>query len=189
MKRIIALVMLAALMAGTAGTIFAQTSGDRDNNRTERRRQELREVKAPEKTTVSGTLSIRQGRIALQSGDASWYVAGIDRLIGFVDGLKEGASVSLEGYVFQLPGNRDQVIRVSTLTISGRNYELIPDTAEDRPERDRRQQRGFPGMGRGCGNFGRNFGGNNGKSGFGNGNFGGRDHRPMTRQRMEWRRN
>jgi hypothetical protein len=145
MKRIIAFVVFAVFTAGTG--VFAQASEGRGlegRDRTERRRQELREQGTPEKTTVSGTLGIRQGRIILESGDTFYYVAGINHLAGFIDGLKEGASVSVEGYVFRSPENSDQVIRASALTIGGRNYSLVPDTVKDRPEWGRRH-RGFSG--------------------------------------------
>jgi hypothetical protein len=146
MKRIIALVIFVVFTAGTS--VFAQAPEGRGlegRDRTERRGQELREPKASEKTTVSGTLGIRQGRIILESGDTFYYVAGINHLTGFIDGLKEGASVSVEGYVFRSPGNNsDQVIRASALTIGGRNYSLVPDTAKDRPEWGHRH-RGFSG--------------------------------------------
>jgi hypothetical protein len=46
------------------------------------------------------------GMIAVQSGGKTYYVGGLNRLIGFIDGLKEGASVKLEGYAFALPGAR-----------------------------------------------------------------------------------
>jgi hypothetical protein len=134
MKRIIAFAIFSALTAGTG--VFAQ---------------------APEKTTVSGTLGVYQGRVALESGDTFYYVAGINHLIGFIDGLKEGASVSLEGYVFRSPENGDRVIRASALTVNGKNYSLIPDDVQDRPERDRRHH-GFPGAGRGNNGRGGNYG-------------------------------
>jgi hypothetical protein len=182
MKRIIALVVFAAFTAGTG--VFAQALEGRDW--TERRRQELREVKTPEKTTVSGTLGIRQGRIALESGDTFYYVAGINHFIGFIDGLKEGASVSVEGYVFRAPGNGDQVIRASALTIGGKSYSLIPDAADGRPEWGRR--RGFSGAG--CGGNGWDYGMPG--PGFGPGRVRGMHKTPGRGgpgRGMDWRRN
>jgi hypothetical protein len=48
---------------------------------------------------------------------------GLGQLIGFVDGLKEGAQVTLEGYVFT--PQRDTKIRffrVGKLTFNGKEY-------------------------------------------------------------------
>jgi hypothetical protein len=78
---------------------------------------------------------LEQGRIALKAGSDVYFVAGIGRLIGFVDGLKEGAAVSLEGTAWALPeGSPGQprgappanspykFLRVNKLTIGGREY-------------------------------------------------------------------
>jgi hypothetical protein len=52
---------------------------------------------------------------------------GIDRLVGFIDGLKEGAAVSLEGWAFPLPrSENEQIFRAEKLTLNGKEYELGP---------------------------------------------------------------
>jgi hypothetical protein len=53
--------------------------------------------------TIQGTLSFVNGQIAVKSGETTYYVRGLDRLFGFVDGLKEGAAVTLEGYAAGIP--------------------------------------------------------------------------------------
>ena len=80
---------------------------------------------APETVSVSGKLALANGRIALQSGENLYYVAGIRRLIGFIDGLKEGAQVSLEGYARNEPGNV-WVLWATKLTLGGKSYDLAP---------------------------------------------------------------
>ena len=69
---------------------------------------------------VEGTLQLQNGQIAINSGTAVYFVPSISRLIGFIDGLREGARVSVEGYVY---GN---TIHTTKLTIAGRSYDF-PD--------------------------------------------------------------
>ncbi|MDR0374610.1 MAG: hypothetical protein LBH85_02685 [Treponema sp.] len=82
-----------------------------------------------EKSAASGSLAFIKGRIALQSDDAAYYLRGVDRLIGFVDGLTEGAEVGLEGYAFAIP-QKDQnaaaeyVFHVVKLTFNEKEYNL-----------------------------------------------------------------
>ena len=82
---------------------------------------------APETVTVSGTMIVANGRPALKSGDVTYLVGGITRLVGFVDGLKEGAQVTINGLAMTNP--RDETTKfiiTSALTIDGRTYELSP---------------------------------------------------------------
>jgi hypothetical protein len=108
MKRIWLCVLLIASMAAL---VFAQG--------------EKRRVAAPEKTTISGTLGIAKGSIALKSGSDTYYVKGLGRFVGFIDGLKEGAQVTVEGYAFAIPRtNEGKVFRVTKLTLNGKDYDL-----------------------------------------------------------------
>jgi len=80
---------------------------------------------SPENATVSGKLTIAQGMIAVVSGETTWLVRGLNRHVGFIDGLKEGATVTLEGYA--MPGPRDSNIKslhVQKMTLNGKDYEL-----------------------------------------------------------------
>jgi len=103
------------MLALLAVALFAQKSNDRNDQRSK-----------PEPVTVAGKLALVNGYIAVQSQDAVYYVMGIQRLIGFVDGLKEGAQVSLEGYVRNVGKENAKVITASKLTIAGRSYDLAP---------------------------------------------------------------
>ncbi|MDR2631730.1 MAG: hypothetical protein LBC60_12480 [Spirochaetaceae bacterium] len=116
MKRSILFIILGLLAAG----LFAQTGGNRTRGiRTPR--------EAPTAVTVSGNLAVIDARIGLKSGDNTYYVVGIDRLIGFVDGLKEGAPVTLEGYEFPLPAAPEyRYLRVFKLSFNGKDYEVSP---------------------------------------------------------------
>ncbi|MDR2510616.1 MAG: hypothetical protein LBC77_08240 [Spirochaetaceae bacterium] len=79
----------------------------------------------PENVTVTGVLALTQGHIALKEGDTTYFVGGLGRLVGFVDGLKEGARVTLEGAAISSPNDAKlKMLRVSKLSINGKEYEL-----------------------------------------------------------------
>ncbi|MDR1373805.1 MAG: hypothetical protein LBJ24_02415 [Treponema sp.] len=119
-------VFFAILIVVAAGA-FAQS---RDRQDREGRRQ------PPPAVTVTGTLSLIDGRIALENDEAAYYAAGLGNLAGFVDGLKEGAAVTLEGFARPLL-RRDgaekerQLLRVTALTINGRRYDLSAPAVAD----------------------------------------------------------
>ena len=82
---------------------------------------------APEPITVSGSMIVARGGPALKSGDVTYYVGGISRLIGFIDGLREGAQVSVEGVAVAVPRNEDvKLLRASKLIVGGKTYDLAP---------------------------------------------------------------
>lgn len=82
-------------------------------------------VQNAEVIKVEGKLSLVNGMIALKEKDKTYYVGGLNRLIGFLDGLKENASVKLEGYAVAVPGAPEyQHLRVTKLTFAGKEYDL-----------------------------------------------------------------
>ncbi|MDR3342231.1 MAG: hypothetical protein LBT14_05485 [Treponema sp.] len=107
MKRIVLGIGLACIMAG----MLAAQSGP---------------FGAPaEAVTVSGNLALVNGRIAVKSGNTIYYVAGIQQLIGFIDGLKEGATVTLEGSASSIPVAPEyRFLWVSALKFNGKEYDL-----------------------------------------------------------------
>ncbi|MFZ2636182.1 MAG: hypothetical protein WAZ99_08275 [Rectinemataceae bacterium] len=126
-----------------------------------------------EKSTVEGTLELTSGGIAVKQGDNTYYVMGLNRLVGFVDGLKEGAKVKLEGYAFAVGTSKTEfTFHTLTLGIGDRTIDL--------------SQVGSFGMGMGGMAGGRGFGGGqgnispmgngrgqmNGRSGNSNGTYG-----------------
>ena len=97
-----------------------------------------------EKITVTGNLTVANGMIALKSSDATYLTRGLDRFVGFIEGIKDGAAVSIEGYSISSPDKSDvKFLRVEKLTIGGNDYDL------SRPPRQRQEMRGG----------GRNYGG------------------------------
>ena len=105
MKRIVFLTVIAFL---AIGTISAQGWGYRWT--------------PPQTVTVEGTLQLQNGQIVLSSGTNVYFVPTLARYIGFIDGLREGARVSVEGYA---SGN---FLEINKLTISGKAYDFSANT-------------------------------------------------------------
>jgi len=103
MKKIVLLCLFTAIIGGS---IFAQS-----NTPT---------------TTINGTLGLSAGRIAVVSGNITYYVRGLERFVGFIDGLKEGAQVSIDGYATAptIEGQKDRLFRAVKLTLNGKTYEV-----------------------------------------------------------------
>jgi hypothetical protein len=112
MKRTV-LFFLLALVA--AGFIFAQTGNGQGRSFTP----------PAEKITVNGALTIAQGMIAVKDGDITYLVPSLGRFVGFIDGLQEGARVTLEGSAMGRPSDaKIKSLFVSKLTIGTREYDL-----------------------------------------------------------------
>ena len=78
-----------------------------------------------ETVTVSGSMIVAYGFPAVTSGDITYLVGGINRLVGFVEGLKEGAQVTIEGQAISIrrDGNL-KLLRPSKLTLGAKTYDL-----------------------------------------------------------------
>ena len=101
--------------------VFAQRGGSADpelrRNRNSRPQTET--------VTISGSMIVAHGFPAIKSGDITYIIGGINRLVGFVDGIKEGAQVTIDGMAvsIQRDGNL-KFLRPSKLTLSGKTYDL-----------------------------------------------------------------
>jgi hypothetical protein len=71
-----------------------------------------------ETVTKEGTLQLQNGHIVLSTGDTAYFIPGLMRYVSFIDELREGASISAEGFVF---GN---FLRLTRFTVGGREYDL-----------------------------------------------------------------
>ncbi len=162
MKRIL-IIVTAGLLA--AGSLSAQAWGGRGNGFAATNPQTP--LQAAETVKVEGKLALINGMIAVKSGTTTYYVGGLQGLVGFVDGLKEGAQVKLEGYAFAIPAAPEyQHLRTTKLTFAGKDYDLSDSFG-------RGMMGGGPGNGRGgFDNDGR--GGAMGGRGMQNGQGGGR---------------
>jgi hypothetical protein len=143
MKRIV-LLTVAAL---TAGLVFAQNDGGmRGPNGGPRQRGGNYRENAGEELVLNGKLEWVNGRIAVKTSDKTYFVSGIRQLLGFVDGLKEGAQITLSGRVRDIPYITEySFIRAEKVTFNGKDYTL--DTGSYRFDDGMGHHRGWGGYG------------------------------------------
>jgi len=97
----------------------------------------------PESVNVSGNLTIAQGMIAVISNDVTYLAMSLNRYTGFIDGLKEGAAVTLEGYALPSPQNdKVKLLRVQKMTLNGKDYDLAWPRRDMPMKRQHRMQWG-----------------------------------------------
>lgn len=83
------------------------------------------QIAVPQKATLEGSLVLVDGRVAIKKDASTYYVMIPGRLYGFVDGLKEGAAVKLEGYSHEVPGVADTfVFRAYKIELNGKTIDL-----------------------------------------------------------------
>ncbi|MFQ3621278.1 MAG: hypothetical protein SNJ78_10105 [Spirochaetales bacterium] len=74
---------------------------------------------------VDGTLSLINGMIGVKSGSKTYYTPMLARLAGFIEGIKEGGFVRLEGYAFPIPAAPEyNMLRVTKLSVGGKEYDF-----------------------------------------------------------------
>jgi hypothetical protein len=125
------LMFLTAIACLAAGTVFAQSWGA-----------------VSQRITVNGTLQLQNGQIALVSGNTIYFVPTLGRYIGFIDGIKEGANVSIEGYA---SGN---YLEPSKATINGKSYDFSPNYQQAQWGGGGYGYCGYGPGGYGCGGYG-----------------------------------
>jgi len=97
---------------------------------------------SPESVNVSGNLTIAQGMIAVIDKDTTYLARGLNRYTGFIDGLKEGAAVTLEGYALSSPKNdKVKLLHVEKMTLNGKDYDLAMPRRDMPMQRQQRMQR------------------------------------------------
>jgi len=152
-----------------AGTVFAQQAREQRRELTPHQRNELqrnegqrtdhrREVNPRTRImqfdtnliTVSGTLKLQRGMITIESGDSVYFVPLLNRYIGFINGLTEGANVSIEGFPAR------NFIRPTKLTIDDRTYDF-PAQRMNHPQMNQNHRHRIENYGKNHGH-GRNFG-------------------------------
>ena len=115
-------VLLVLVIIGLAAMASAQDGSRRERAPVERSSSQSQ---ARGTVTITGTMVVANGMPALKSGDDTYLIGGISSLIGFVDGLKEGAQVTVEGTVFTFSGRSSlKYLRGSKLTLNGKSYDL-----------------------------------------------------------------
>jgi hypothetical protein len=81
----------------------------------------------PVSVTISGTLAVVNGQLAVQDGSALYFVKGLSRLMRSVPGLAVGAKVILQGYssVIMDDGTAaGHYFKAKQLTFNGQTYTL-----------------------------------------------------------------
>jgi hypothetical protein len=102
--------------------------------------------------SVTGTLGLQHGHITVSGDGTAYYVPVLERYIGFIEGLKDGVRISLEGYVL---GNGDYAqIRPVKVTIDGKDYDFSPRVPPMPYHNNRRHGNGGRGYGDGYGGHG-----------------------------------
>jgi hypothetical protein len=138
-KRLTIFVLMALLLAGS---VFAQDrSVRRDRDR-------------PAQVTIEGTLKLERGLVAVQSGDETYFVPMLIQYANFIDGIREGNNISIEGYVF------NNVINPVKFTVGGNTYDFAMgrrgSEIADNNVRPLNPMPGYGFMGPQAPNFGRN---------------------------------
>jgi hypothetical protein len=75
--------------------------------------------------TISGTLAVINGQLAVQDGSATYFVKGLSRLMRSVSGLVVGAKVTLEGYSSVIRDDGTAIghyFNAKKLTFNGKTY-------------------------------------------------------------------
>jgi hypothetical protein len=121
MKKKTRVFMLALIGLLCAGSVWAHDRGREPGGRI----GPAPSFPPAETVTVNGNLQLVEGHIALVSEGKTYFVKGIGKLIGFIDGLKEGAAVRMEGPAIAVPLNPNaRFLRVTKLTFNGKTYDF-----------------------------------------------------------------
>jgi len=113
MKRFLVFSVIVFLVTGM---VFAEPIKEQRNSAPRAAREQKRENNS---VTVEGTLKLEKGFVAVENADNVYVVPMLNRYIGFINGLREGAKVSVEGYEFK------NMIRPIKVTIEGKSYDFM----------------------------------------------------------------
>jgi hypothetical protein len=91
--------------------------------------EEVRErvilVPGPALWRIRGTLTVAKGMLALEdAGGVLWYLPGLDRYIGYIEGLDAGEEAVLEGYAPPRGSSQERYFQPVKLFIDEMEYDL-----------------------------------------------------------------
>ncbi len=116
MKKIVVLVAIAAIAASAVAAQGMRPGMWNQNPATEA---------AQEVVKVDGRLSLVNGHPAVVAAGKTYYVRIPGMLYGYLDTLKDGATVKLEGYANAVPLATDTfVLQATKLNVGGKDYDL-----------------------------------------------------------------
>jgi hypothetical protein len=82
-------------------------------------------VPGPAIWRIRGTLTVAKGMLALEDDEGVlWYLPGLDRYIGFIDGLDAGERAALEGYAPPRGSSQERYFQPIKLFIDEMEYDL-----------------------------------------------------------------
>jgi hypothetical protein len=88
-------------------------------------RETLIVVPGPTVWRIRGTLTVAKGMLALDGNDGVlWYLPGLERYIGFIDGLDAGEEAILEGYAPALGSSQERYFQPLRLFLDDMDYDL-----------------------------------------------------------------
>lgn len=121
MKRIVTVCIVALTAIGAAS---AQGFGGGQGMARQPMMAQAAQVQQVE-STIEGKLALVQGHPAIVVKDKTYFVQIPQFLYGFVDGLKEGATVKLTGFEMAVQyAPNSYFFDVNTLTIGAKSYDL-----------------------------------------------------------------
>jgi hypothetical protein len=147
MKRNVLFVLLALTVLSAS---YAQAGGDRNRRPPPGQPgQPPTPAHTGQTLSVTGNLELVQGMPALVDGGITWYAPGLLRYAGFIEGLKEGARVTIEGQALAAnpQDGASRMLSVSLLTIGSKSYDLaaeMPPPPPDEPGPPRGGPEGGP---------------------------------------------
>lgn len=72
---------------------------------------------------LTGILQVVDGQIGLVANGTNYILSRLERLVGFVKEIQEGATVTVEGEAFAIPTQSDySVLEIVKLSIGGKDY-------------------------------------------------------------------
>jgi hypothetical protein len=117
--------LLAFMVLAVSTVVFAQDFGPRGRNRHPWQSFERQTDMVGEELTLNGRLEWADGRIAVITEDKTYFVTGIKQLLGLVDGLKEGAQLTLTGRAYGVSYIPEYgFFRAEKLSFNGKDYTL-----------------------------------------------------------------
>jgi len=140
-KKITVFLFIGVLLVGA---VYGQDT--RNNRRPDDTQRTNERQRSNDPVTVEGTLKLERGFVAVESGDTVYFVPMLNRYIGFINDLREGTRVSIEGREFR------NTIHPTKVTIGGRTYDFpvnnrapgLDGRQENVPDRGQMQDRNAP---------------------------------------------